>query len=123
MVNEARASKLLTRGCPQGSVLGPTLWSIATEQLARERWPGYADLFIYADDVAVLVSADNRRELEARVAGTTQRLAEWAFRQKLEFSIRKTKYMLMKGRLQRNPTVRLGGQNVSRVDVPGSHTR
>lgn len=64
---EEKVSKILAKSCPQESVLGSTLWSVATEQLVKQRYPEYTEYFIYADDVAVLISPDNRKDLKARV--------------------------------------------------------
>ena len=59
-------TRSLTKGCPQGSVCGPILWDISFEPVLRallecEHISSHA---AYADDIALIISAESRRELE-----------------------------------------------------------
>ena len=109
-------SKCLSKGCPQGSVLGPTLWNLVMDSLLGQDIPyPNVDIFAYADDIAITVSASNRRDLEAITALCLQRLTDWAGNNKLSVSVDKTKYMVFGSKLQRNPTVRLYNRAVRRV--------
>lgn len=49
------ATKKLTKGCPQGSVLGPVLWNVLFESLlVRDFGPG-SGIIAYADDALITV--------------------------------------------------------------------
>jgi hypothetical protein len=46
----------VTRGCPQGGVLSPLLWSLVVDDLIRElNNDGYYTVG-YADDIAILIN-------------------------------------------------------------------
>ncbi|KAL0278092.1 UNVERIFIED_CONTAM: hypothetical protein PYX00_000001 [Menopon gallinae] len=90
--------RLLERGCPQGSVLGPTLWKLVMNSFLRLDW-GRGNLAIaYADDGVILVGADSRRQLEVDIPVALERLRRWAGSIKLRVSPTKTKMLLLKGR-------------------------
>ncbi|VDO13798.1 unnamed protein product, partial [Brugia timori] len=57
----------LTRGCPQGSVLGPTLWNIVHDCVIRGLEPEYPRTTCYADDTLVIVGAHTKPDIEAAV--------------------------------------------------------
>lgn len=108
-------SKTVTKGCPQGSVLGPTLWNICMDAFLASNPEAPYTKFAYADDVVIVVEAPTRRELEARFAAAAADIAEWTHKQKLEISGPKSAYMLLKGKLNRNPIVRLANNPIPRV--------
>ncbi|CAK1550988.1 unnamed protein product [Leptosia nina] len=104
-----------TMGCPQGSVLGPTLWNILVDDLLRMAVPTGVTLVAYADDVTVLVEANSRAEIERKAAATLELAVQWGERNRLMFSLAKTQSITLKGKLQRPPVVRLGGESVRSV--------
>lgn len=55
-----KESITLTRGCPQGSILGPILWNSSMEELLVVSLPNNVHLQAYADDIVVSVAANNR---------------------------------------------------------------
>ena len=55
----------LYRGCPQGSVLGPTLWNIVHDSVIRGLSPDYPGVTCYADDTLVVVGAADKLSLAA----------------------------------------------------------
>ena len=56
--------KEISKGCPQGSVLAPTLWNLIFDDLLSAPMPDGVNIFGYADDAAVVVKADSRPEVE-----------------------------------------------------------
>lgn len=50
-------TKKLTRGCPQGSQLGPTLWKVAMSDIGPPPDQRTQHIITYADDIAILIGA------------------------------------------------------------------
>ncbi|GBP23613.1 Retrovirus-related Pol polyprotein from type-1 retrotransposable element R1 [Eumeta japonica] len=96
-------------GCPQGSVLGLTLWNVLLDDLLRLPFPAGVKVVAYADDVTVLVEAPSRSEIEGRSQAALNLIREWGGRNRLSFSPTKSCSMTVKGRLQKPPVVRMGG--------------
>jgi hypothetical protein len=111
-------SKVCTKGCPQGSVLGPTLWnSVLDMYLDSELLPN-TETIAYADDIAIVVRARTRQELRDHIRESVERVMEWALRQKLTISGTKTKIMINKSPPRvhhRDIRVRLGDSKVGIV--------
>jgi len=85
--------KDLNRGCPQGSVLGPTLWNIVYDHVIRilERW--YPDTCVYADDTFIIVTANTAAVLKMRVESCITRVNNILAEIGLELSINKTEVL------------------------------
>ncbi|KYB24785.1 hypothetical protein TcasGA2_TC031590 [Tribolium castaneum] len=88
--------KLCSKGCPQGSVLGPTLWNLIMDTLLDSEWPDFATPIAYADDLAVVVKSDLRSHLKLRLTQVIDKITDWATRNKLSVSETKTKFMIHK---------------------------
>ncbi|GBP42642.1 Retrovirus-related Pol polyprotein from type-1 retrotransposable element R1 [Eumeta japonica] len=109
--------KRSTMGCPQGSVLGPTLWNILLDDLMGLLFPAGVKTVAYADDGTVLVEAPSRAEVEWRSNAALDLMQKWGERNRLMFSPAKTCTMTVKGRFQRPPTVRMGGGSIRSVSA------
>ena len=109
-------SKQATRGCPQGSVLGPACWNIMFDGLLRELAELIPEQFIaYADDLIVIVSGNTRKELEIASQKVVDKIVGWCRSAKLELSEKKTEAILLKNEeLIRNPIGRRGGDRPDR---------
>ena len=57
----------LERGCPQGSVLGPSLWNIVYDGAIDRIHMDYPEVCVYADDTLVIIGCDTFEELEEEV--------------------------------------------------------
>lgn len=94
---EESVSKLATKGCPQGSVLGPACWNIMFDSLLRKLEDLCPDRFIaYADDLLVLVCGESREELEIESQRIVDAIVSWSRDARLELSARKTEAILLK---------------------------
>lgn len=82
--------KPVTKGCPQGSVLGPLLWNLVMDTFLRIDYGHGITSVAYADDGLVLIPGNSRKELEDRSAEVLQKLMTWCRDNKLELSWGKT---------------------------------
>lgn len=104
----SRSTYRLTKGCPQGSVLGPDMWSLVMSSLLRSLDALGAIYAAYADDLFVLVSGDSRRLVEIRAQLLTNLVSTWALNNHLQLSTSKTIVGELKGNFRnRPPTIKL----------------
>ena len=69
----------------------------------------------YADDILILINGNTRAQLENKCNKVVQELDIWCVENKLKLSQEKTVYMLLKGNLKRNPSIKIGGTNIKRT--------
>jgi len=81
----------ITRGVPQGSILGPLLFIIMINDLF-----GSHDLKMvsYADDTTLMASASSTEELHSKIAAALRNVCRWTNSNKLKLNVSKTKYMI-----------------------------
>ncbi|KAI4472524.1 hypothetical protein M0802_016736 [Mischocyttarus mexicanus] len=112
--NSNKIVKNITKGCPQGSVLGPLMWNLILDEVIEEVSQTRIEIIAYADDIVIVVSGDSRKVLEVKANLVTNILKLWCDKQKLELSASKSHMILLKGFLdiRRPPTVRLGEKSL-----------
>jgi hypothetical protein len=93
---DTKVEKTPTKGCPQGSVLGPTLWNLVLDPLLDSDWPPGVTTIAYADDIAVVVTNDSRQDLIANAQTALDNVINWARTNKLSISEEKTVVMMNK---------------------------
>ena len=123
---EKSLEKNITKGCPQGSVLGPLFWNLIFDEAIEIRGRSGNGSIAFADDLIVVVSAGSRSGIETKANEVTRELSEWCKRQKLQLSKTKTEMILLKGFLdiKRPPTVKIGDKSLkmnSKVRYLGVH--
>lgn len=89
-------TKEITKGCPQGSVLGPLLWNITFDAWLIKEFPPGAIPIAFADDVAFVISGNTRRQVETVGNQTMEILLNWARHAKFEISSQKFKLVIVK---------------------------
>ena len=107
--------KVLSRGCPQGSVLSPILWNILVNSLLKLPLPTNCSITAYADDITLLISANSRAQIETAANHCLTNFSAWATECKLRFSAKKTKGLLLRGVLKRRPLIKLDGTSIQFV--------
>lgn len=109
--------KKVERGCPQGSVSGPVIWNLCMDDLLQKLMDNDYDIVAYADDLLILIQADNRAELERNAISAMELVVDWGEDVGVSVSWVKTNMMLLKGRLSdtRTPNVRIRGQKIKHV--------
>lgn len=113
-------SKRVTRGCPQGSILGPDFWNLPFDRLLRllEECGESIECIAYADDLLIVIKANSRSELERIAQKVTDLVFRWFTDDKLMLSQTKTQMIMLKGSFKtRDPIVKLNGQPIKMVSA------
>lgn len=92
--NHVSTQQPITMGIPQGSVLGPILFSLYVNDI-----PDYlveAQAIMYADDTALVVTAKSQAQAEGILNGELKSINNWFLSNRLSLNILKTKYTIFK---------------------------
>ena len=106
------------RGCPQGSIAGPTLWNLCMNDLLNDLSDMHVEAVAYADDLLLLIEGGTRRLIESRAGEVMQHVYGWGKRVGVDVSDSKTVCMVLKGSLDmlnRVVHVRLHENDVRRI--------
>lgn len=103
----------MDRGCPQGSVLGPTLWNMVFNTYLKIPKRENCNTVAYADDCIIIVHSDTRQKLEDAANNEMRILSAWMDDNNLQLSVEKTKMILVKGKLKRMPVVKYNNKTIS----------
>src|SRR5690606_41088704 len=103
-------SKVVEKGCPQGSACGPGLWNILYDELLQTTMPDGCELIAFADDLVLLCEKTTEACLELSTNEAIRRVYAWGLKVKLTFNPAKTQVMLItKKRKIRSSQVTLNG--------------
>lgn len=98
----ARVQKELTKGCPQGSILGPLLWNIMFETLLKMDVGYEFELIAYVDDLLIVVQGRSRVDLQTKTQNALNEVTAWSSLAKFAFSQSKSQLLLLNGTLSRS---------------------
>lgn len=108
--------KEVTKGCPQGSILGPSCWNLVFDGLLRRLSDDNVECepTAYADDILVVIYGSSRVELQEKGQKVADLVINWCNGEKLRLSAAKSEMMLVKGKLSlsRPPVIKLYGVNL-----------
>lgn len=88
----------VTRGVPQGSVLGPILWNVYYDGVLQLEMPVGVTLVGYADDLAIVATAKTEYALKTAVEHAVFIVNQWMISRKLELAPQKTEAVVLAGR-------------------------
>jgi len=100
---------ILDRGCVQGSVLGPSLFSLYGGELLEKIQSQGAWITTYADDSYVIVEADTFEDLQVNLTRTIKTHYEYLTELGMVVNQTKTEVMIMNNRRQIPQKIILGG--------------
>ena len=96
-----KLERIVTKGCPQGSYLGPGLWNILYNSLLNLQFSNRTKVIAFADDLILLTRAKTVREAENIANIELSKISAWAKDNKTRFNDQKSKVMLMTRRKRR----------------------
>ena len=111
----AKSTKVMTKGCIQGSVCGPPFWNMILDDLLRTKLPEGCHMQAYADDVMLVVEAKDTEGLQSLTNSCLSTIECWGESMKLRFSPAKTQAISFT-KAAKTSDISIGGLRVPLVD-------
>ena len=103
----------LKHGVPQGSLLGPLLFSLYINDIASCLPNEDCSLFLYADDTGILCSGKTTMEIETKLNNSLIHVSDWLSKNKLSLNLKKCETILFGSaqKLSQNPKPQIAIDN------------
>ena len=112
-IEKSTSSCVLSKGCPQGSQLGPVLWNVSMDKALKTHITPKIKMVAYADDLVVTAAATALPLAQERLSLVLDRILEWAETRGLNFSSKKSQAMTLKGGLKPGYQIRFGNDLIT----------
>ena len=106
----------MSYGTPQGSVLGPLMYIVLANDIAKSL--KFCSCVTFADDTTVFASGSNLKFLFKKVNADLERLSDWFDGNSLTLNVEKSKFIIFRNKtkgLPHNGQIRLAGKELERV--------
>lgn len=100
----------IERGVPQGSILGPLLYILYTNELPEAI---NQDIIQFADDTSIIFSEENEANIEKNVFGALNTLEKWFSKNNLMLNINKTQIIKFSQKTNNNVILTNGAINLA----------
>ena len=107
----------LQYGVPQGSVLGPVLFTVYTGTLAFLLEAHGVSYHFYADDTQLYIRIDDIDEAKHRLSSLLSDMKIWMARRKLKLNDGKTEIIVIRGNLRNDPVANFGVVNFGETQL------
>lgn len=116
-----KVEREVTRGCPQGSILGPTLWNLVFDSNLRRLNELDCEAIAYADDEVIIVTGNSREELQEKGQKAIDEVLAWCRTHKMQLATEKCEMILAKtvknALISRcSPKIQIKGKSIKRVN-------
>ncbi len=114
--NIQSTSQTITCGVPQGSVLGPLLFIIYTNDLPNSLI--HSKCILFADDTTLYNTGTDERQLRLQIENDLTTLNDWFCANKLSLNVQKTHFMVFGAKMNKFEinSICLGNEVIERVD-------
>lgn len=104
-ITQATKKVEMSCGAPQGSVLGPNYWNLLYDDLMRIPFLESVVILAFANDVALVASAQGSLLLKKSLEKAVQKVIEWMSSRGLKLCLEKTEVIVLTNRYKHNQMV------------------
>ena len=112
-------------GVPQGSILGPLLFLMFTNDLSQE-FEKQCQIFSYADDTQLIITAPNREELKIKIKQALETAQNWFNKNTMKNNVGKTEIVVFSKKInEKNFLIKMPGESLKEPIIikPKNHTK